>query len=71
MTFTLPRTIEQEILPFVHEKPTSKEEIICALKERAWEKKNIKTVLNYLFGVPIQSFIKGSDNRVYIDRFSI
>lgn len=68
---TIPRTIENEILPFVREQPTSKEEIITQMKEVAWMKKNFKVVMNYLFGVPIKSFYKGRDNRVYIDRFSI
>lgn len=71
MNFTLPRTIEQEILPFVHEQPTSKEEIIEGMKQFCYTKKNFKVVMNYLFGVPIKSFYRGRDGKVYIDRFSI
>jgi hypothetical protein len=70
-TMTIPRTIENEILPFVHEQPTSKEEIITAMKEYCYSKRNFKTVMNFLFSLPFTSFYRGGDGRVYIDRFSI
>lgn len=55
----LPVDFQKEIIPFLDEsQPTPKETIIVRILEHSWEKKNVKSVLNYLFSVPCELFFK-------------
>jgi hypothetical protein len=58
----LPQDFQTEILPFLDEsEPTPKDALIVRLLEHGWEKRNIKSVLNYLFAVPARLFFKEGD----------
>lgn len=57
----LPEDFEKEIMPFVDETgPTPKDLLLSRLLEHAWEKRNIRSILNYLFGIPAHRFFKQS-----------
>jgi hypothetical protein len=59
----LDKNFAVEILPFLDEsEPTPKEKLISRLLEHAWEKKNVRSVLNYLFAVPAELFFKDGDH---------
>jgi hypothetical protein len=58
----LPKDFTAEILPYLDEsEPTPKEEVICRVLEHAWEKKNFRAILNYLFAIPAELFFKDGD----------
>jgi hypothetical protein len=52
-----------EILPFLDEsEPTPKETVIVRVLEHSWEKKNVRSILNYLFAIPAELFFKDGDH---------
>jgi hypothetical protein len=40
----------------------TKRKVISRLLEHSWEKKNVSSVLNYLFAVPAELFFKDGDH---------
>jgi hypothetical protein len=61
----LPQDFEQELLPYLNEdEPTPKDQII----ERIiyWQKRNFKSILNLLYAIPGNLFLKGNDGHIQI-----
>lgn len=58
-TMILPPDFEAEILPFIDEtSPTPKETLIIRLLESSWHKANVRSILNFLFGINATLFFK-------------
>jgi hypothetical protein len=62
ITMQLPIDFQRELLPYIDEsEPTPKETLVCRIIEHAWEKKNFRAILNYLFAIPAELFFKDGD----------
>lgn len=59
----LDRDFAIEILPYLDESvPTPKETVIVRVLEHSCEKKNVRSILNYLFAIPAELFFKDGDH---------
>lgn len=62
----LPKDFAVEIMPYLDEtEPTPKEAVITRILEHGWEKKNFRSVLNYVFSVPAELFFKDGDHVMF------